>query len=118
MNIVEKLSLRRALSRYYNKEKRTYKKMELKMEIIKAAAAARGNLTYQLIKTDEQTIPVYGIRIASDFFGKREELLVSDVTCEKEKAQVLFDLCFKNTVLPSDLSDICMEFIMSEAIVA
>jgi hypothetical protein len=88
------------------------------MEIIKAAAAARGNLTYQLIKTDEQSIPVYGIKIVSELFGKREELAVTDITCEKEKAQVLFDLCFKNTVLPSDLSDICTEFIVSEAIVA
>jgi hypothetical protein len=92
--------------------------VELKTEIIKAAAAARGNLTYQLIKTDEQTIPVYGIRIVSDIFGKREEFAVTDVTCEKAKAQALFDLCFGNTVMPFDLSDVCTDFIMAEAIVA
>ncbi|MDR0991540.1 MAG: DUF6514 family protein [Ruminococcus sp.] len=88
------------------------------MEIIKEVAAARGKLTYQLIKTDEQTIPVYGIKIVSRFFGKKEEIFVSDITCEKEKAQALFNLCCSNTVLPVTLSDVCTEFIVSEAIVA
>jgi hypothetical protein len=92
--------------------------MVIKMEILKESESAGGKLTYQLIKTDEQTIPVYGIKIVSSLFGKKEEIFVSDVTCEKEKGLELFELCFKNTVLPDLLHEVCTDFIMSEAIVA
>jgi hypothetical protein len=90
----------------------------MKMEILKKSESAGGKLTYQLIKTDEQGIPVYGIKIVSVLFGKTEEIFVSDVTCEPEKGAALFELCYGNTVLPDLLPDICADFILSEAIVA
>jgi hypothetical protein len=92
--------------------------MVINLEIIKEAEAAGGKLTYQLIKSDEMTIPVYGIKIVSSLFGKREETVISDVTCEEERGQALFELCRENNVLPFALGDICTDFIMSEAVLA
>jgi hypothetical protein len=90
--------------------------MEMKFVIIKEARAAGGKLTYQLIKSSELGIPIYGMKIVSSFFSKNEETVISDVTCEEERGQALFELCRGNNVLPCCLNDICTDFILSEAI--
>jgi hypothetical protein len=86
--------------------------------IIKEAAAAGGKLTYQLIKSDEIGIPVYGMKIVSSIFNKKEETVISEITFEEERGQALFELCRSNNILPCCLSELCTDFIMSEAVYA
>jgi hypothetical protein len=94
------------------------KKGRLKFMIIKEAAAAGGKLTYQLIRSEEIGIPVYGIKIVSSIFGRKEETVISDITCEFDHGQALFELCRSYTVLPCCLNEIATDFITSEAIYA
>jgi hypothetical protein len=92
--------------------------MVIKMEIIKAATLAQNRLTYQIVKSVESGIAVYGIKIVSTLFDSTEEHLVSDVTVDRGTIDRLFDLCVEHAVLPSSLQDICEDFIVAEAIVA
>jgi hypothetical protein len=92
--------------------------MVIKMEIIKAAALAQKRLTYQIVKTNETGITVYGIKIVSTLFDITEEHLVTDVTVDFDTITRLFNLCVEHAVLPSTLQDICEDFIVAEAIVA
>jgi hypothetical protein len=92
--------------------------MEINLMIIKEAAAAHGKITYQLIKSEEIGIPVYGMKIVSSIFNKNEETIISDVTCDPDRGQALFELCKSNNVLPCCLNEVCTDFIMSEAVCA
>jgi hypothetical protein len=88
----------------------------INLEIIKEAQTAGGKLTYQLIKSDEMNIAVYGMKIVSSLFETKEETVISDVTCDIESGEALFALCAENCILPSVLGDFCTDFIMSEAV--
>jgi hypothetical protein len=88
--------------------------MVMNSEIIRTESIAQGKLTYEIIKTVETGIPVYGIRIASKLFDKTEENLVTNITVNIKTAETLFNLCIANTVLPSSLLDITEDFIISD----
>jgi hypothetical protein len=90
--------------------------MVTKLEIIKEISTAGGKLTYQLIKSDEMSIGVYGMKIVSSLFETKEETIISDVTCDIERGEALFALCIENNILPSVLGEFCMDFIMSEPV--
>jgi hypothetical protein len=92
--------------------------MVINMEIIRSHTLAQGRLTYQMFKSMETGIAVYGMKILSTLFEKTEEHVVSDITVDAVAANRLFDLCVEHSVLPSSLQDIVEDFIISDECVA
>ncbi|MDR0986473.1 MAG: DUF6514 family protein [Ruminococcus sp.] len=88
--------------------------MVVEMEILRSESYAQGRLTYEIVKTFEMGVPVFGIRIASYLFGKREEHLVTNITLEEKTIETLFELCTANTVLPLALREVVEDFIISD----
>jgi hypothetical protein len=88
--------------------------MVVEMEIIRSESYAQGRLTYEIVKTFEMGVPTFGIKIVSDLFGRREEHFVTNITLEESVITALYELCTKNTVLPSTLREIVEDFIISD----
>ncbi|MDR0903666.1 MAG: DUF6514 family protein [Ruminococcus sp.] len=88
--------------------------MVVEMEIIRSESYAQGRLTYEIVKTFEMGVPVFGMKIVSNLFGKREEHLVSNITLDESTITTLFETCTKNIVLPSSLREIVEDFIISD----
>jgi hypothetical protein len=92
--------------------------MIIDMEITRSETAAMGRITYEVVKSFEMGVDIFGLKIKSNLFDRPEEHIVSNITVSEEKINRLLNLCVEHTVLPSTLQDVVEDFIISDEITA